>query len=110
MLHDDKENFLKVLEATSAQTGFPLLLLEKDYYLTMILSGIGRLSENLIFKGGDLPQFLGPAAMLVMLRFSWVAEDEAEPNPEQPTSPRTYSASSSSSDYADARYCTNSAT
>jgi len=52
MIHDDKENFLKVLETTSAQTGFPLLLLEKDYYLTMVLSGITRLSENLIFKGG----------------------------------------------------------
>ncbi len=52
MLHDDKENFLKVLEATSAQTGFPLLLLEKDYYLTIVLSGMERLSENLIFKGG----------------------------------------------------------
>ena len=52
MLHDDKENFLKVLEATSAQTGFPLLLLEKDYYLTIVLSDMGRLSENLIFKGG----------------------------------------------------------
>jgi len=52
MLHDNKENFLKVIEATSAQTGFPLLLLEKDYYLTMVLSGMDRLSENLIFKGG----------------------------------------------------------
>ena len=52
MLHDDKENFLKVLEVTSAQTGFPFLLLEKDYYLTIVLSSINRLSENLIFKGG----------------------------------------------------------
>ncbi|MHC4757317.1 MAG: nucleotidyl transferase AbiEii/AbiGii toxin family protein [Planctomycetota bacterium] len=52
MLHDNTENFQKVLEATSAQTGFPLLLLEKDYYLTMVLSGMDRLSENLIFKGG----------------------------------------------------------
>lgn len=52
MLHNDKENFLKVLEATSAQTGFPLLLLEKDYYLTIVLSSINRLSKNLIFKGG----------------------------------------------------------
>lgn len=52
MLHDDKENFLKVLESTSAQTGFPLLLLEKDYYLTMVLSGMDSLSEELIFKGG----------------------------------------------------------
>lgn len=52
MVHGDKENFLKVLESTSAQTGFPLLLLEKDYYLTMVLSGMERLSEELIFKGG----------------------------------------------------------
>ena len=52
MIHDDKEYFLKVLESTSAQTGFPLLLLEKDYYLTMVLSGINHLSEKLIFKGG----------------------------------------------------------
>ena len=52
MLHDDKENFLKVLAATSAQSGFPLILLEKDYYLTLILSDIAHLSEDLIFKGG----------------------------------------------------------
>ena len=52
MLHDDKEDFIKMLEATSAQTGFPLLLLEKDYYLTIVLSNINRLSDDLIFKGG----------------------------------------------------------
>ena len=52
MLHDDKQNFLNTLESTSAQTGFPLLLLEKDYYLTIILSGINGLSEDLVFKGG----------------------------------------------------------
>ena len=52
MLHDDKQTFLNILESTSAQTGFPLLLLEKDYYLTIILSGINSLSEGLIFKGG----------------------------------------------------------
>ena len=52
MLHDDKGNFLKVLEAISAQTRFSLLLLEKDYYLTIVLSGMDRLSDDLIFKGG----------------------------------------------------------
>ena len=52
MLHDDRQNFISVLETTSAQTWFPLLLLEKDYYLTMVLSGINNLSENLVFKGG----------------------------------------------------------
>jgi predicted nucleotidyltransferase component of viral defense system len=52
MLHSDKSEFLKVLERTSAQTGFPLRLLEKDYYLTLVLSATNKLSDDLIFKGG----------------------------------------------------------
>lgn len=52
MLHNNKEEFLKILERTSAQTGFPLRLLEKDYYITIILSKINELSRDLIFKGG----------------------------------------------------------
>jgi predicted nucleotidyltransferase component of viral defense system len=52
MLHSNREEFLKVLERTSAQTGFPLRLLEKDYYITVVLSGIHELSKDLIFKGG----------------------------------------------------------
>jgi len=52
MLHSDKNEFLKVLERTSAQTEFPLRLLEKDYYITIVLSKINELSKDLIFKGG----------------------------------------------------------
>ncbi len=52
MLHSDKDEFLKVLERTSAQTEFPLRLLEKDYYITIVLSKINELSKDLIFKGG----------------------------------------------------------
>jgi len=52
MLHNDKDEFLKTLERTSAQTEFPLRLLEKDYYITVILSGMAQLSGNLVFKGG----------------------------------------------------------
>ena len=52
MLHDNKEEFLKILERTSAQTGFPLRLLEKDYYITTVLSKIKELSSDLVFKGG----------------------------------------------------------
>lgn len=51
MLHNDKEEFLKILERTSAQTGFPLRLLEKDYYITVVLSKINELSRDLVFKG-----------------------------------------------------------
>ena len=52
MLHSDKDEFLKILGRASAQTGFPLRLLEKDYYITVVLSGINELSNNLVFKGG----------------------------------------------------------
>lgn len=52
MLHSDKNEFLKVLERASAQTGFPLRMLEKDYYITIVLSKINELSKELIFKGG----------------------------------------------------------
>lgn len=52
MLHNDKDEFLKILGRTSAQTGFPLRLLEKDYYITLVLSVINDLSADLIFKGG----------------------------------------------------------
>ncbi len=52
MIHKAKDEFLKVLESVSAETGFALALLEKDYYLSLLLSGIGSLSDDLIFKGG----------------------------------------------------------
>ena len=52
MIHKDKNEFLIVLESVSAETGFSLALLEKDYYLSLLLSGIGSLSDDLIFKGG----------------------------------------------------------
>ena len=52
MLHKDKDEFLRILERTSAQTGFPLRLLEKDYYITLMLSVISEISSDLIFKGG----------------------------------------------------------
>lgn len=52
MLHTNRDEFLKILERASAQTGFPLRLLEKDYYTTVVLSGINELSNDLVFKGG----------------------------------------------------------
>ncbi len=52
MLHNNKEEFFKILERVSAQAGFPVRLLEKDYYITIVLSKTNELSSNLIFKGG----------------------------------------------------------
>lgn len=52
MIHENKEEFIKTLERASKKKGFLLPLLEKDYYLTLILSRVHELSSNLIFKGG----------------------------------------------------------
>ena len=52
MIHDDREEFLKVLDRAVKQKEFLLPLLEKDYYLTLILSRLRELSPALIFKGG----------------------------------------------------------
>ena len=52
MLHKDKERFAETVDRIATQLGFPIPLMEKDYYLTLILSRINELSDNLIFKGG----------------------------------------------------------
>ena len=52
MIHENKEEFIKTLERASRKKGFLLPLIEKDYYLTLILSRVHELSEDLILKGG----------------------------------------------------------
>lgn len=52
MIHNDKVEFIKTLERSAKNKEFLLPLLEKDYYLTLILSGVHELSRNLVFKGG----------------------------------------------------------
>ena len=52
MIHNDKDKFSKLVDRIASQTGFYAPLMEKDYYLTLLLSHINELSGNLIFKGG----------------------------------------------------------
>jgi predicted nucleotidyltransferase component of viral defense system len=52
MIHHDKEQFAKMVDNIASQTGFHEVLMEKDYYLTLLLSQVSELSEDLIFKGG----------------------------------------------------------
>jgi predicted nucleotidyltransferase component of viral defense system len=52
MIHRDKNQFIDVINITVQRTGFRAPLLEKDYYLTLILSRVHELSGDLIFKGG----------------------------------------------------------
>ena len=52
MIHNDKDKFRDLVDRTASLTGFYAPLMEKDYYLTFILSRINDLCADLIFKGG----------------------------------------------------------
>ena len=52
MIHNDKSRFSELVDRIASQTGFYAPLMEKDYYLTLILSRIYELSDKLVFKGG----------------------------------------------------------
>ena len=52
MIHEDKEQFFTLIDRIASLTGFYAPLVEKDYYLTLLLSRVHELSGNLIFKGG----------------------------------------------------------
>ncbi len=52
MIHKNKDEFVKTLERAAKKRGFLLPLLEKDYYLTLLLSQAHELAEDLVFKGG----------------------------------------------------------
>jgi len=52
MIHENKDEFIKTLGRVSKKKGFLFPLIEKDYYLTLILSRVYELSENLVLKGG----------------------------------------------------------
>lgn len=52
MIHENKEKFIKALGRASKKKGFLLPLIEKDYYLTVIMSKVHELSDDLILKGG----------------------------------------------------------
>ena len=52
-LHEDKELFQDVLEATSvSQNNRPIPIIEKDYYVTMILKLLSEEASGCVFKGG----------------------------------------------------------
>jgi len=52
LIHQDKDKFRDLVDRAATLAGFYAPLMEKDYYLTFILSQISDLSADLIFKGG----------------------------------------------------------
>ncbi len=50
-LHEDKGLFFDVVNAASEKLNIPMAVIEKDYYVTMILKLLSSKSENCVFKG-----------------------------------------------------------
>lgn len=51
-LHNDEELFKDVIIATSVDQKRPVAIVEKDYYVTMILKLLAQVEPGCVFKGG----------------------------------------------------------
>lgn len=51
-LHNDKETFNDILIATSNALGIEMAIVEKDYYVSLLLKEINKNYSDIIFKGG----------------------------------------------------------
>lgn len=51
-LHKDKETFKEIIEQVADDTGRAAVVIEKDYYVTMILRLLSQKLSNVVFKGG----------------------------------------------------------
>lgn len=51
-LHEDKETFKDIVEQATDQTGRAIAVVEKDYYVTLILRLLSMQLGNCVFKGG----------------------------------------------------------
>ena len=52
ILHKDKESFDAVIKAASRYFNVSTAIIEKDYYVTLILLELVKLVPGLLFKGG----------------------------------------------------------
>ena len=51
-LHEDRENFRDIIEQVSNEIGRTPFVIEKDYYVTLILKQLSERLDNCVFKGG----------------------------------------------------------
>ena len=53
-LHKDREMFKDVVEQTAEQSGRTPIIVEKDYYVTLILKLLAEQLDLCVFKGGNI--------------------------------------------------------
>ncbi len=51
-LHEDREQFLQALRLTYKQTRQMMQIIEKDYYVTVLLKLLAEKIPFIVFKGG----------------------------------------------------------
>lgn len=51
-LHEDKESFRDIIEMVADHSGRTPIVVEKDYYVTLILRLLAQQLEHCVFKGG----------------------------------------------------------
>ena len=52
VLHKDRENFDIAIRAASRHFNVSLAIIEKDYYVTLVLCELAKKVPDLLFKGG----------------------------------------------------------
>ena len=52
LLHKDREQFENIINAVSNELRIPVSIIEKDYYVTMILKQLAAKAPGCVFKGG----------------------------------------------------------
>ena len=51
-LHEEREDFKDIIEQVVSATGRAGTVVEKDYYVTLILRLLSEKLDNVVFKGG----------------------------------------------------------
>ena len=51
-LHTDKGNFAEIIDSVSQDLGLARDIIEKDYYVTLVMKELFKEEEGLVFKGG----------------------------------------------------------
>lgn len=51
-LHENREEFRNAVNFTAKEIGYQAAIVEKDYYVTMILKGLAERLPYIVFKGG----------------------------------------------------------
>lgn len=53
-LHHDKDAFEELLIGAANELMIPTNIIEKDYYVTIVLKSLSEKLKDMVFKGGDI--------------------------------------------------------